>query len=661
MKTRPASFHWTSALALALGMALPLWAASIPLVNPGFEQPGTGKIATGFNSPDIPGWANAGPSGYNDTGVEGGGVGEGSWKAFLQNNNAGAMQVSGHTIVAGDAFTLTYNFNSGGNFELFRTADNGVTRTALATIQHNNGSGTKLNQTLSYTATGADAGMQIGVRVFNGPTTGAGWIQVDNIRLDVIPPLDPKIAAPEVITFTNNGAVGTFPVSISNIGASNNLVITAASVSGADAAGISVATSFASPLVIAPGASGTIQLQVDPFALDPSIDLEASLDITSNGWTTTVLSVPIEGIIRDPWVEIVNGSNQPIDQLNLGSIPASPGTTSTSLKLKNFGVTGVEVYYGSLSDGSHFSLVEDLPTTPIFLAGGGTGNVTINFDAQGQTGLFRDVLTLESDDLDEPTQTIDLLIYVGGDLSTSGVVYLSDTVTGGGTFSNSDDGALSTQIVSGTTTVADAVTYTSGIGHLSRVGGGSPWPNLDYGFTTPRDLKGLVIWNYQEFYNNEWLGQRGLKDGHFVITHSGGESVESFTFDKAPNSNSIPAQIAFFSQTYTGVSKVRVLFAGPPAGVKMKVASYDAGLNQMTLNVTGTQGFTYNIFDNTDLQEWNLVPGTTISADGPIVLSVDPNTQPKRFFRLVSELASGSTNYGDATFVGWEKIGFFGP
>ena len=167
-------------IALVAGL---VQAASIPLENASFEDPGTGKIWTGFDSAsqgDVPGWSDVGGS-YNDTGVENGGT-VGSFKAFFQNNNQGAMQVTGYTIAAGDIYELTYDYIWGIRAELFATNDGGVTRTVLASATHSEtSSGPWLDTVLSFTEDGTNAGMTLGIRLSNEGTTH-GWTSVDNIR-----------------------------------------------------------------------------------------------------------------------------------------------------------------------------------------------------------------------------------------------------------------------------------------------------------------------------------------------------------------------------------------------------------------------------------------------------------------------------------------------
>ncbi len=178
----------------------------VPLVNPGFELPGTGKVKTGFSS--IPGWANTGGS-YTDTGVQPGGH-SGSWEGYEQTSEGGTYQISSYQIHTGDHITLTWwaqgEWNGSStsypgtgpndplaHVSLLRaTTTNdayGIT-TGLATNLSGIPGGVWTQFTLTYTAGAADAGKYLGLSFVctkNVGNTAGTWAGFDDFALTVVP------------------------------------------------------------------------------------------------------------------------------------------------------------------------------------------------------------------------------------------------------------------------------------------------------------------------------------------------------------------------------------------------------------------------------------------------------------------------------------------
>ncbi len=151
----------------------------ITVVNPGFEQPGTGKIHSGFDTSgsDVPGWSSGA---YNDTGVEEGGH-TGSYHAFLNSGDSeggDVIQLTGHQIASGESFALTYwvrtlDFGPGqictGNAALYYVDDSGV-KQRLSTKQSNytiDGTYDWRQCTLTATATTGSIGKYIGIEFWS--------------------------------------------------------------------------------------------------------------------------------------------------------------------------------------------------------------------------------------------------------------------------------------------------------------------------------------------------------------------------------------------------------------------------------------------------------------------------------------------------------------
>ncbi|QJE95482.1 InlB B-repeat-containing protein [Luteolibacter luteus] len=181
-----------------------LQAASVSLVNPSFEQPGTGRVAIGFDATaDVPGWVNTGGV-YLNSGVElslqptaaGGYVNASGYVAFLRGTDGGAYQATTQQMEAGQVYRLVWKAGSISSMSgtanqqvrLFRTTDGGTTRIPLATSNDLLSTTNQVFETyvLEYTATAADAGARIGIEIDNLATT-SGTIGFDDFQLELNP------------------------------------------------------------------------------------------------------------------------------------------------------------------------------------------------------------------------------------------------------------------------------------------------------------------------------------------------------------------------------------------------------------------------------------------------------------------------------------------
>ena len=181
-----------------------LQATPVSLVNPSFEQPGTGRIAVGFDATaDVPGWVNIGGA-YLNSGVElclqpvaaGGYVNASGYVAFLRGTDGGTYQTTGQQLEAGQVYRLTWKAGSISSMagtanqqvRLFRTTDGGATRTPLAVSNDLLSATNQVFESylLEYTATAEDEGAQIGIEIDNLATT-SGTIGFDDFQLELNP------------------------------------------------------------------------------------------------------------------------------------------------------------------------------------------------------------------------------------------------------------------------------------------------------------------------------------------------------------------------------------------------------------------------------------------------------------------------------------------
>ena len=151
-------------------------ATPITVVNGDFSSP-TAKQTTGYAN--VVGWSDTGTI-YTDTGVE---ASSGDEVAFAMGSDDGAYQILSHSMVEGEQYTLTWD-----STVVWAADQETVTLLSATTTGDAFGATTMLashvgvlvdwtSQSLSYTATAADAGKYIGISFDNTATTGESWAQ----------------------------------------------------------------------------------------------------------------------------------------------------------------------------------------------------------------------------------------------------------------------------------------------------------------------------------------------------------------------------------------------------------------------------------------------------------------------------------------------------
>ena len=186
----------TSLLAAAAATALATGSADAApiditsqITNPSFENGDGGPL----NAVNPAGWNGGGP-GFRPRASSGSLTPtDGSSQAFMNAaNGIAGWQLTGETIVAGTTYTLTADV---GNAPAFTDVESVVIRLYGSALGENvalnetalsvGAAGTwKLNQSVSFTATGAENGQTLGVYIGVTSGTQAEW---DNIRLTKVP------------------------------------------------------------------------------------------------------------------------------------------------------------------------------------------------------------------------------------------------------------------------------------------------------------------------------------------------------------------------------------------------------------------------------------------------------------------------------------------
>ncbi|MGA0846603.1 MAG: choice-of-anchor D domain-containing protein, partial [Luteolibacter sp.] len=148
------------------------------------------------------------------------------------------------------------------------------------------------------------------------------------------------------------------------------------------------------PLVIAPGGgTATIQIQVDPAGLIPGADIvDTFLEVDSNSTVDQPsVSIPIEGYLRDPWIDTV-------ETVTLDPVLSSAGVQNFTVDVTNLGTSDLTVDDASFFGSESFTVLDDLIANPLVLAAGETGQVNLSFDPTGLSGTVNAILDLFADD-----------------------------------------------------------------------------------------------------------------------------------------------------------------------------------------------------------------------------------------------------------------------
>jgi hypothetical protein len=186
-------------LLVVLMMCLVVAAAqAIYVENYSFEDPAGVKCKNWDGEttyPDVPGWTDGGAVSA-DSGLEAwSGTSDGLNRGFLMGNLQGAgdpgvYQVTSYAIVAGETYRLTVDLRNDWNapthqLGLYYTADGGATLVELV-METVDITGEWAAYTAQYTVGAADAaiGNNLVIKLNNN---GAGWSNMDNVRLDLVP------------------------------------------------------------------------------------------------------------------------------------------------------------------------------------------------------------------------------------------------------------------------------------------------------------------------------------------------------------------------------------------------------------------------------------------------------------------------------------------
>jgi beta-galactosidase len=171
-------------------------AASIPVENYSFEQPGLQKIkgwdgqcadpGWGGLAYDIPGWKSDSPAW--DSGVETGyGPTDGDWSAFLMASDPAVWQLTGQAILAGTTYRMKVDARTtGGNTGQLKMtlyydiAGNRIAAASSTTLLTD--SMAEYSLSFDSSTVPAAVGHRLGIE-FRNVSPGGSWLGLDNVRL----------------------------------------------------------------------------------------------------------------------------------------------------------------------------------------------------------------------------------------------------------------------------------------------------------------------------------------------------------------------------------------------------------------------------------------------------------------------------------------------
>ena len=328
---------------------------------------------------------------------------------------------------------------------------------------------------------------------------------------------DPALSSPDAIMVDLDGTVQGLDIPIKNAGQTQSLSISAATFG--DDSNFSVTTL---PERIAPGQTGNITIAFNP--LGTTGNFSADLQITSNDSLKPARIISISGLIRDP----ILVSDQTLD---LGK------TTSGSLTITNSGATrglNISAYNITGRDAEKFKVSGPASLT----AGGGTGNVEVSFDSQGEEGNFIASLEIVSDDPLVPNAIIGLSAEVPfGDIL---VAWWPLDIDGTDASGNGFDG-----IIEGSLTSAEGANATTG-GSLTFDGGSRIDVPFDQNlnpndFTVTMWANALSTGGFASPITSRDDVNGGVSTHGFIIYNDNGGNWNFWTGDGNPGWDTLPA------------------------------------------------------------------------------------------------------------------------
>ena len=264
-------------------------------------------------------------------------------------------------------------------------------------------------------------------RNMQGGTPGGDRVGLGEVAFeDAVPPPDPLLSAEDSYSLELDGSVQTILIPLENLGATQNLTISSPGFTGANAAAFSITSS---PTSIAPGATENFNLSFNPSGLSGAI--AATLNFTTNDTTQSSVSIDLTGFVHDPKLVVANF-------VNLGAFPSGSGVQSGSFSISNEG-GGNTLSISSITVGGSNAVNFSVTSSPSSIAPLASNTITVQFDPQGNDGLFSASLEISSNDAMNPVRVVNVSAQVGDAIPNSGL-RINEFMASNGTTLNDGDG-----------------------------------------------------------------------------------------------------------------------------------------------------------------------------------------------------------------------------
>lgn len=236
------------------------------------------------------------------------------------------------------------------------------------------------------------------------PSWNTEVARIDEVRittnLDHISALpDPLLfVESSTVSFTFNNDDGPADIEITNLGATQDLVITAVNLSGPDAANLSLFSTL--PLTIAPGQSEQLQLDFDPNVVYQA-SYTAIAEIVSNG-------------ASEPTLITYNITNNPDPRIQADDqVFSNNGVAEVyAFTVANIGLANALEITAVTADNDDAFFTSSGINFPTSLLAGNSGEIEFTFTPDAGPGEYILLFKIESNDAQTPEKQVEVIINV---------------------------------------------------------------------------------------------------------------------------------------------------------------------------------------------------------------------------------------------------------
>jgi len=236
-------------------------------------------------------------------------------------------------------------------------------------------------------------------RIWNGAMSAAQVTANATAGPGTVPPRDPYLQVPAIVTATAGVTASTVNVPVTNSATTNNLSVTAATLGGNDPAFFTVTSTL--PLVVAPGATVNLALSFDPQGSPGNYSTTVTLDTNDPFKPQEIVTVNVEVALPDISVPATAA---------FGPVANTAPVQSFNLQIANVGLGELGIFDAEFIAGpaapTHFQQFagsrDFINDGPLLIAAQSTGNFPFTFDPTGlKGGIKSGILRIFTDDPDE--------------------------------------------------------------------------------------------------------------------------------------------------------------------------------------------------------------------------------------------------------------------